>query len=356
MLKNRQVAVGTRSAADQRTLSLWRRFTAVAVAGLLVLGSAFGLGSAGLLGSFQPAAHAVEVSENGSLQVTSSTRIYIAAGETFEYTLNAVNASTESITYTAYASSYYMDSETSTSASFNTDNTYTQLTRWITLQDADGNYSEQVTRTVASGETDVLTYRVTVPEDIPDGGQYAVIFFEVGTTSADDEEDSASAGVATVTRAGAIIYASTEGGDTLAAGTVDYMDVSSFIVSGNFTSTASVTNTGNTDIAVIYTIDMTTVFGSTVYEVTTTSGGNSQYVLPETTWKITNEWEETPLMGIFLETFTISIDDEETVLHSLMVKLPIFVIVLMILFLTVIVTWIIILVKNRRDHQARRRV
>ena len=61
-------------------------------------------------------------------------------------------------------------------------------------------------------------------------------------------------------------------------------------------------------------------------------------------------------MGVFLEEFTIEIDGEETVLTSLLVKLPVFVIVLMILFLTVIVAWIIILVKNRRDHKARRRV
>lgn len=340
---------------NQPTLALWWRFTAVAVAGLLILGGAFGLGSAGLLGTFLPAAHAVETSEDGSLQVTSSSRVYIAAGETFEYNLSAVNTSTEPITYTAYASSYYVNSETYTSASFNTENTYTQMARWITLQDAEGNYSEQVTRTVASGETDVLTYRITVPDDIPDGGQYAVIFFEVGGDSAESGE-STSAGITTVTRAGSILYASTEGGNTLATATIDYMDVSSFIVSGNFTSTASVTNTGNTDVAVVYTIDMTTVFGRTVYEVIATSGGNSQYVLPETTWKISNEWEETPLMGVFLEDFTIEIDGEETVLSSLLVKLPVFVIVLMILFLTVIVAWIIILVKNRRDHKARRRV
>ena len=61
-------------------------------------------------------------------------------------------------------------------------------------------------------------------------------------------------------------------------------------------------------------------------------------------------------MGIFHENFTLSVDGEDFTLSSLMVKLPIFAIVLLILFLTVIIAWIIILIKNRRDRKARRRV
>ena len=134
------------------------------------------------------------------------------------------------------------------------------------------------------------------------------------------------------------------------------MDTTSFIVDGNFKTTASVTNTGNTDIPVTYTLTMKTVFGRTVYEVTPANSDSSKYVLPETTWEITDDWAETPLMGVFNETFTLSVNGEDFTLNSVMVKLPIFVIVLMILFLTIIIGWIIILVKNRRDRKARRRV
>lgn len=350
MLKSSSTAAPS-AAPVNATVSLWRKLAIGASAGLLLLASGFGLGSAGLLNT--PAAHAVDVSEDGSLQVTSSSRAVIAPGETFEYNLEATNTDTVPITYTAYASSYYVTNNDYSSASFNVDNTHTQLARWITFQGQDGNWSDRVTRTVPSGETDILTYRITVPADIPAGGQYAVVFFEMAGSEPEGLEGS---GMTTVIQPGSIIYASTQGGETRAEAHIDHMDVTSFLTTGNFITTASVTNTGNTDVPVTYTLTMTTLFGGTVYEVTPASSDASKYVLPETTWEIRNEWGETPLMGIFHENFTLSVDGEDFTLSSLMVKLPIFAIVLLILFLTVIIAWIIILIKNRRDRKARRRV
>lgn len=351
-----QVTSTQKTHTDQTspTCKIWQRAAVLACAGLITLAGTFGLGTAGLLGSFQPAdAHAVETRADGSLQVTSSSRAVIAAGETFEYNLEAVNTDDQPITYMVSASSYYVNSADYSSASFNIDNTYTQLHRWITFQDQNGNWAEEVTRTVPSGGEDILTYRITVPEDIPAGGQYAVIFFEMTGSEPEGMEGS---GVTTVIKPGCIVYASTQGGETRAEAHINYMDTTSFIVDGNFKTTASVTNTGNTDIPVTYTLTMKTVFGRTVYEVTPANSDSSKYVLPETTWEITDDWTETPLMGIFNETFTLSVNGEDFTLNSVMVKLPIFVIVLMILFLTIIIGWIIILVKNRRDRKARRRV
>ena len=272
-----------------------------------------------------------------------SNRVTLTPGTAQEYSFNVSNTGSEQFVYNVYAAPYSFVDETY-DINFSTETNRTQVSRWIEFKNADGEWADSATFTLASGEKQVVSYRIVVPEDIPDGGQYAAIFAETDPSAG---KELTGSGIQTVSRAGLVIYGRTSG-DTRDEAVISDYDFHTLLTHGNVNTGARVTNNGNTDFEAKYSLTIKTVFGKTVYD-----RSNSYSVLPETTRKISLEWAETPSFGIFKATARVSALDQVVEKTKIVMIVPLFVIIIMLLLLTILIVWTIILIKKRNEQKSK---
>lgn len=305
-----------------------------------------------------PSAWAEEEEEKSpsSLQMSpSGTRLTLVAGETLEghaencpktedgCAIKVTNTGTEGFRFRVYMTPYVVsgeenelifDEEMATS--------YTQISRWITVQNADGEFVSEAEFALQPGEARVIPYRVTIPEDIPGGSQYAVIWAQIMSNT------EFKGGIETVGRAGAVITGRSSG-DSHEAVEISNVDFTRFAFSGPMHSGATVKNVGNTDFVVKYSYTARTLFGKEMWS----SGEKTAAAYPGTEYHLETNWEETPFMGIFQAEFKINAAGEEKVERHIVVIMPVFILILLILLLTIIAVWIIIIIRKRKERKAR---
>ena len=301
-----------------------------------------------------PAVGAEEETEGTSEETSSpaiwlqispvSNKVVLKPGEQLEYNFTVSNIGSEDFGYHVYASPYSVTDE-EYNVSFSNETNRTQISRWIEFEDSNGNWTDEVHYSIDSGEKQTIKYRVSVPEDVPAGGQYATIFAE----SDEVEGDIESSGIKTVSRVGLIVYGRTDG-DTLDEAVITDYNVPGFMISGPISANARIENNGNTDFEVMYDFTISSLFGKQLY---TKSG--SYNVLPDTARKIDTEWEETPVMGVYKVNYKVaalngSVVEDHT---KIVIIAPVFVIIIAIILLTFIVFWIIIMVRKRKERKSR---
>lgn len=253
------------------------------------------------------------------------------------------NIGSETFRYRIYTTPYVVSGEDyQLSFSESASTSYTQISRWITFLDYDGSYQREVTRTIAPGEVQQVQYRVDVPEDVPGGAQYAVIWAQ---TLGDEAASSAS--VQTISQAGMVITGRTIG-DTRQTSEVTEYDFTRFAFSGPLHASATIKNTGNTDFDAYYYYTAKTLFGKEVYAT-----NDSLATYPDTEYHINVDWDNTPFIGIFQVEFKVSAADTVKSENHIVVILPIFVLILLIILLTIIIVWITIISRKRKERKAR---
>lgn len=257
--------------------------------------------------------------------------------------IEVTNSGTEPFTFRVYASPYVVTGE-NYSLSFSEDDStsYTQIYRWISFQDTDGNYVSEIQRTLAPGESQTISYRIDVPEDLPGGSQYAVVWAQTVRSG-----EATTTGVQTVSQAGMVIKARSTG-DTRETASITEYSLQRFAFGGGLTAGATVTNTGNTDFVAYYDYTAKTLFGKEIYH---DSGDVSAF--PDTTYHIDVDWQDIPFLGIFQVNFRVSAADSVAEESHVVVVMPVFVMILLILLLTVIIVWIIIIIRKRKERKAR---
>lgn len=270
-----------------------------------------------------------------------SNRITLAAGDTKEYTFTVSNIGSEEFTYSVYTAPYSIINE-DYDVNFAQETTRTQISRWIEFKDAEGNWADTATYTLAAGDKQNVSYRIVVPEDIPEGGQYAAIFAQT-----DPSDSAGGSGIQTVSRAGLVIYGRTNGETNDSVEITDY-DFHTLLTHGNVNTGARVVNNGNTDVDAKYSMTVKTIFGKTLFE-----RSNSYNVLPDTTRKIDMEWPDTPAFGIFKATARVSALDQVVEETKIVMIVPLFVIIIMLLLLTILIVWTIILIKKRNEQKSK---
>lgn len=301
-----------------------------------------GLVGLAILGSAAPV-----YAESSGVQIfpTNST-VTLEAGKTSEYVLKVTNPSkTEATTYQIFTSPYsytYLPDQDEYALGFSTENNYTQITRWISFKNDSGNFVPNLTVSIKPEETREITYRIAAPANIPNGGQYAIIFAQTVNDSSDDN------GIKTSARAGVIIYGHAVGETIKAANILESSIDKSFLTGGKITASGKVQNTGNIDIDVISTLKIDNIFGFNFYNKEKTNK-----VIPETTMKISDEWDDTAFFGIFRTTWTIKVGDKIEEKTGIVLIMPVAVMVVMGLLLTVVIIWIIILIKKRSERKSR---
>ncbi len=277
------------------------------------------------------------------IQVTPvSARVVLRPGTELDYSLIVSNVGTDSFNFTVYAAPYTIVDE-DYNVSFSNETNRSQIVRWIKFINDDGSLTDTYKGSVAPGAKKSVNYRVTVPNDIPAGGQYATIFAQ---TEPSDTESNTS-GLKTVSRIGMVVYGRTEGETDEAAEITEY-HLPGFLTNGPVKASSVVKNSGNTDIEARYSYTVSSIVGGELYKEET-----AYNILPDTSRRQEFTWENTQPMGIFNVTYRVEALGEIREESHLLVILPIYMIVIAIILLTVLTIWIIILVRKRRERKSR---
>ena len=315
-----------------------------------------------LLGGSVLPSTAVWAEEGGgsanALELTpSGTRLTLSPGDVLEgkaehcprenedgCAITVKNIGTAPVRYRVYASPYAVKGENNElSFSEEASTTYTQLSKWITVKNADGEFASEAEFLVQPDEKQTVHYKVTVPDEIPGGSQYAVIWAQIVS-------DGEGGGIETVGQVGAVLTGrSTE--DIRETSTISDFDFKKFTFSGPLTASATVENTGNVDFAAKYYYTAKTIFGKELHKEE-----DMVAAYPDTTYHINYEWEEAPFLGIFHVEWKVVAADNEMSESHIVVVMPIIVIIVVILLLTVMIIWIIIISRKRKERKARKLV
>ena len=281
-----------------------------------------------------------------------SKTIQISPSSAYDDTFKVTNDSSETIKIKVYAAPYsyiYSEDEDTYKLGFNNETNFTQISRWITIADEDGNYTSAPVFEVAAGETLEVKYRVNTPNSIPAGGQYAVIFAQTVGSNPN------ASGIQTEVSTGMVLYAHSTEGETIISATISdsklQQGVDGQTNNRNFYGSSKIKNDGNVDFFAKGKLKVEPIIGFSSYE--TTDSESSLSVIPESERVIADEWTETPDFGIYKVTWTVSAGDQSEVKEQVFFLISPAAIIITIIVLTIIIISIIIGVRKRKERRSR---
>ena len=288
-----------------------------------------------------------------SISISPVSKILqLESSQVYEDSFSVSNNGNGEMLFEVYASpySYTMSEEDGEyRLGFSNENNYTQISRWVTFKDENGNYVKNPQFKAGPNEVVTVYYRITTPESIPAGGQYAVLFAHTisGNTN--------SSGIKTEASPGMVVYGRSNG-ETIIGSDISGLEINQTLTNNEGTkniinASAKVKNTGNVDFMAVGTLEVTGLFGQVYYSTPSTRGRVS--VIPETELPVSDTWEETPYFGIFNAKWTVEAGEDKTEITKLIILLPLPILVAFILVLTFLIIWIIIMVRKRKESRSR---
>lgn len=271
-----------------------------------------------------------------------SARVVLKPGSELDYSIIVSNVGSNSFNFSVYAAPYTIVDE-DYNVSFANETNRSQIVRWIKFINDDGSLTDTYKGSVAAGAKKSVNYRVTVPNDIPAGGQYATIFAQTEP----NETETNTSGLKTVSRIGMVVYGRTEG-ETDESAEISEYHLPGFLTNGPVKASSLVKNSGNTDIEAKYAYVINSITGSELHKEEVAFN-----ILPDTSRRQEFVWENTQPMGIFRATYKVEVLGEIHEETHLLVILPIYMIVIAIILLTVLTIWIIMLIRKRRERKSR---
>lgn len=265
------------------------------------------------------------------------------------------NNSDSEMEFEVYAAPYaytYSETDDVYRLGFSKENNYTQITRWITFKDKDGNYVEKATfKADPNGSVDI-EYKISTPENIPAGGQYAVLFAHTLSGSTD------ASGIKTEASPGLVVYGRAEG-ETFVSSEISDLKISQTMMVDNneksiINASGKVKNTGNVDFMATGLLKVTGIFGNTYYESTGDSSKSRVSVIPDTELVVSDSWDETPFFGMFNAEWTVYANGEPSeTITKFVIIMPVAIIIIVILLLTIVVIWIIMIIRKRKERRSK---
>lgn len=232
--------------------------------------------------------------------------------------------------YSVTDENYSIDSETRTA--------YTDIVDWITFSQNEGH--------VEPNQNQEITVTVTVPDDVPAGGQYAMIYAEMVR---DDEPEST--GVAVNHRVALLVFSEVEG-NTRREGQVLETKIPTILFNPPITATSLVENTGNVHTTATYTLQVFPLFGDEeVY--TNEENPATLTILPETQRFNSISWDGAPQLGIFRVKQTVTIFDDTQTIEKIVFLCPIWFLFLILLIIFFVIFWLVSRARSRRRPAAR---
>lgn len=228
--------------------------------------------------------------------------------------------------YSVTDENYSIDSETRTA--------YTDIVDWITFSQNEGH--------VEPNQNQEITVTVTVPDDVPAGGQYAMIYAEMVR---DDELEST--GVAVNHRVALLVFSEVEG-NTRREGQVLETKIPSILFNPPITATSLVENTGNVHATAYYTLQVFPLFGDEeVY--TNEENPATLTILPETQRFNSISWDGAPQLGIFRVRETVTILDDTQTIEKIVFLCPIWFLFLILLIIFFVIFWLVSRARSRKS-------
>ena len=265
-----------------------------------------------------------------------SKRMSLKAGEPYSSSINVTNNGDTPITIHVYATPFSVNEDGETQ-DFEEQTSYTQISRWILIKTSSDSYEAMATYTLIPHETKDIGYTVKVPEEVPGGGQYAVIFVE-STPEVQPEE-----GIQTISRAGMTIYA-TMPGEPKRSTHIKDIEVKSINLDGEIAIKSYVENDGNIDFQVSTNINVYSIFGKQLY-----SSNSLSPIFPESSKTIYLAWNDSPSFGVYRVDYSIDALDVHAKGSQVILVLTPITLVLTVIIATATITAIVSLIKHRHS-------
>ena len=217
-----------------------------------------------------------------------SKEVSLKPGEVYEGSVTISNpADAESdFNYSVNVSPYNVVDDNYT-ADFVTSSDWSKIVNWIKI--------EEPTGTVQPNGQKQIYYTITVPEDAPAGGQYAVI----GVSSNNKANGDDGVAVQNVFEMASIIYARVAG-ETRHEGEILSNSIPGFVTSGVPEVSTILTNSGNVhEVAQVTLTVKNALNGDMVFPVGEDENTFSELVMPDSTRFVKRDLSDLPALGVF---------------------------------------------------------
>ena len=228
-------------------------------------------------------------------------------------------------------------------ADLSTQSNRSKIVDWVTVAEPRG--------TLGPNETKEIHYTVSVPEDAPGGGQYAVIL--IGS----EEQDSSSASggngmnIKNIYQMGSIIYAQVEG-ETIRAGSIDKNEIAGFVAEMPIKTLVELTNNGNIHETAKIGVKVNNVLsGAKMYPSEGEEGVWEEVIMPETSRVLVKEIKDLPPLGIYEVTQNVDYLGGQSNVTQVVVACPVWFMAMLLAVITLVITGIVFAVKHHRKKK-----
>lgn len=300
--------------------------------------------SLALIGSFASAN--VYVEDNApSLTVSPvSERIILVPGEVYNGVISVGNRyqAASNLKFKASVGSFgYQknegDKDDYGTPSITVKSNYNQIMDWIELGIDEGE--------VVPNGTVKIPYTITVPEDVPAGGQYATIVVRDVTGSSDANLGGVS--IENQFQFASIIYAEVAG-QTRESGEIIENSAPSFLFDGSqFEATSMVKNTGNVHTDAEYTLQVWPLFSGEEI-CTNEENPDTSLIMPETQ-RYHSQKCSLPGIGIFNIKQTVKIFDQTSTIEKMVIVCPVWLLFLILFLIALGIIYLFAKSKKRKN-------
>jgi hypothetical protein len=261
-------------------------------------------------------------------------------GKTYTGSITVVNPdnATKDFKYKASISSYGVVGE-GYDVDFVTQSEHTQIVDWIKIENPTG--------TIKPNGTAKVNFTIKVPRTAPAGGQYATIL----VSSADDGDSGDGLAVKNIFEMASIIYANVSG-ETKHEGEILDNHVPGFVTSIPIQVSAGFKNDGNSHEYARISLQVKSVFSSSlIYPTEDESGVVEEVIMPGTTRYTAKNIEGISPLGIYEVTQTVNYMGDVKTVKQIVIASPIWFMALVLLTIGAIVLTIVASIKKHRHKR-----
>lgn len=273
------------------------------------------------------------------LQVSPSTQQLggLQPGETREGSFKVQNVGSGAFDFKVYASAYEVKSENYDPV-FNSEKDATKIASWFTFSQTTGHLESDTEVTI--------NYTIKVPADAPGGGQYGAIMVET------EKDKNDKGNIQAISRVGMLIYSHVNGEINRCTKILENK-LPTILFNPPIFGETRVENCGNIDAELKIHIKVFPFFSSEeVYS--NEEKPTNMNTLPGTKRYHKELWPNSPAIGIFNVEQTIQYGSETKTERKLVIVCPIWLIVLITLFIISVIFWLV--ARNRENKTKSHRI
>lgn len=257
-------------------------------------------------------------------------------GDTVKSSFTIRNTGTKTSSYKITVEPYGVEGDDYT-ATFDNKTKFNDIVDWTTFSDSEG--------TLEPGESKEITFTVSVPADVPAGGQYGAIVAENSAEKGDATEGASI----DIGRRVALIYYANVAGETRNTANIEENKIPGILFNPPISATSIIENTGNTHAEAKYVLQVFPLFSDEeVY--TNEEDPDTRLILPETRRFNTISWDGAPHLGIFRVKQTITVFGESSVIDKTVFLCPIWLLFVVLLIIFCLIFWIVTRIRARKNN------